>query len=151
MKIGFQRPIDILLVEDSPSDVKLTVLTFEKARVLNTLHVVEDGVAALAFLRQQGEYCSAPRPDLILLDLNLPKKDGRKVLAEIKADPALQTIPVVVLTTSDAQEDILNSYTLRANCYITKPVTLQQFTKVVESIENFWLTVVKLPPAPEMP
>ena len=138
--------IDVLLVEDSPSDARLTVKTFEKAKVLNTLHIVEDGVEAMNFLRQTGPYQQAPRPDLILLDLNLPKKDGRQVLAEIKADPKLETIPVVVLTTSEAEEDILRSYQLRANCYITKPVTLQQFVRVVKSIEDFWLTVVKLPP-----
>ncbi|MEM9266005.1 MAG: response regulator [Cyanobacteria bacterium P01_F01_bin.13] len=140
-------PIDILLVEDSPSDAKLTAKTFEKAKVLNTLHIVEDGVEAMDFLRQIGDYRKAPRPDLILLDLNLPKKDGRKVLAEIKDDPNLATIPVVVLTTSDAEEDILRSYALQANCYIAKPVTLKQFMKVMESIEDFWLTVVKLPRA----
>ncbi|MEM6453151.1 MAG: response regulator [Cyanobacteria bacterium P01_D01_bin.105] len=138
--------IDVLLVEDSPSDARLTVKTFEKAKVLNTLHIVEDGVEAMDFLRQTGPYQQSPRPDLILLDLNLSKKDGRQVLEEIKADPKLETIPVVILTTSEAEEDILRSYQLRANCYITKPVTLQQFVKVVESIENFWLTVVKLPP-----
>lgn len=138
--------IDVLLVEDSPSDARLTAKTFEKAKVLNTLHIVEDGVEAMAFLRQTGAYQQSPRPDLILLDLNLPKKDGRQVLEEIRADPKLETIPVVVLTTSEAEEDILRSYQLRANCYITKPVTLQQFVRVVESIEDFWLTVVKLPP-----
>lgn len=138
--------IDVLLVEDSPSDARLTAKTFEKAKVLNTLHIVEDGVEAMAFLRQTGAYQQSPRPDLILLDLNLPKKDGRQVLEEIRADPKLETIPVVVLTTSEAEEDILKSYQLRANCYITKPVTLQQFVRVVESIEDFWLTVVKLPP-----
>ena len=139
-------PIDVLLVEDSPSDAKLTAKTFQKAKVLNNLHIVEDGVEAMAFLRQVGDYQDSPRPDLILLDLNLPKKDGRKVLAEIKDNPNLANIPVVVLTTSEAEEDILRSYALRANCYITKPVTLKQFIKVVESIEDFWLTVVKLPP-----
>ncbi|MEO0826123.1 MAG: response regulator [Cyanobacteria bacterium J06635_1] len=145
MDISESMPIDVLLVEDSPSDAKLTAKTFEKAKVLNNLHIVEDGVEAMAFLRRVGDYQDMPRPDLILLDLNLPKKDGRKVLAEIKDDPDLSTIPVVVLTTSEAEEDILRSYALRANCYITKPVTLKQFIKVVESIEDFWLTVVKLP------
>ena len=140
------RPIEILLVEDSPSDAKLTAKTFQKAKVMNNLHIVEDGVEALNFLNQVAPYQDAPRPDLILLDLNLPRKDGRKVLAEIKEDSRLQNIPVVVLTTSAAEEDILSSYRLRANCYITKPVTLQQFVSVVESIEEFWLTVVKLPP-----
>lgn len=139
-------PVDILLVEDSPSDAKLTAKTFKKAKVLNTLHIVEDGVEALHFLNQVPPYQQAPRPDLILLDLNLPRKDGRQVLVEIKEDPRLQNIPVVVLTTSAAEEDILSSYRLRANCYITKPATLQQFVSVVESIEEFWLTIVKLPP-----
>jgi CheY-like chemotaxis protein len=145
MIIQGSRPIDILLVEDSPSDAKLTAKTFQQAKVLNNLHIVEDGVEAMEFLRRSGGHLAAPRPDLILLDLNLPKKDGRKVLAEIKDDPSLCTIPVVVLTTSEAEEDILRSYALRANCYITKPVTLKQFIKVIESIEEFWLTIVKLP------
>ena len=146
MSASNSSPIDILLVEDSPSDAKLTAKTFEKAKVLNTLHVVEDGVEAMEFLRQVNRYSDAPRPDLILLDLNLPRKDGRQVLAEIKDDSHLRTIPVVVLTTSAAEEDILRSYELRANCYITKPVTFKQFARVVESIEDFWLTIVKLPP-----
>lgn len=145
MNISESMAIDVLLVEDSPSDAKLTAKTFQKAKVLNNLHIVEDGVEAMDFLRQVGDYEEAPRPDLILLDLNLPKKDGRKVLAEIKDDPELCNIPVVILTTSEAEEDILKSYALHANCYITKPVTLKQFIKVVESIEDFWLTVVKLP------
>ena len=117
--------------------------------MLNTLHTVEDGVEAMDFLRRANHYSNAPRPDLILLDLNLPRKDGRQVLAEIKDDPQLRTIPVVVLTTSSAEEDILRSYELRANCYITKPVTFKQFVRVVESIEDFWLTIVKLPPPVE--
>ena len=146
MRVIETMSIDVLLVEDSPSDAKLTAKTFQKAKVLNTLHIVEDGVEAIAFLNQTGPYKESPRPDLILLDLNLPKKDGRQVLEEIKADPKLQNIPVVILTTSEAEEDILKSYKLRANCYITKPVTLQQFVRVIESIEDFWLTVVKLPP-----
>ena len=145
MNINESMPIDVLLVEDSPSDAKLTAKTFQKAKVLNNLYIVEDGVEAMDFLHKTGDYQTAPRPDLILLDLNLPKKDGRKVLAEIKDDPDLCNIPVVVLTTSAAEEDILRSYALRANCYITKPVTLKQFIRVVESIEEFWLTVVKLP------
>ncbi|MEM7796009.1 MAG: response regulator [Cyanobacteria bacterium P01_C01_bin.118] len=145
MNTNESMSIDVLLVEDSPSDAKLTAKTFQKAKVLNNLHIVEDGVEAMDFLRRVGDYQDAPRPDLILLDLNLPKKDGRKVLAEIKDDPELCNIPVVVLTTSEAEEDILRSYALRANCYITKPVTLKQFIRVVESIEEFWLTVVKLP------
>lgn len=139
-------PIDVLLVEDSPSDAKLTAKTFEKAKVVNNLYIVEDGVEALNFLNQVAPYQEAPRPALILLDLNLPRKDGRKVLAEIKEDPHLQNIPVVVLTTSAAEEDILSSYKLRANCFITKPATLRQFARVVKSIEDFWLTVASLPP-----
>ncbi|EDX83061.1 hypothetical protein S7335_239 [Synechococcus sp. PCC 7335] len=146
MQLVNTMAIDVLLVEDSPSDAKLTAKTFKTAKVLNTLHIVEDGVEAMNFLHQTGEYEGSPRPDLILLDLNLPKKDGRQVLAEIKEDSRLKNIPVVILTTSEADEDILRSYELQANCYITKPVTLQQFVRVVESIENFWLTVVKLPP-----
>jgi chemotaxis family two-component system response regulator Rcp1 len=140
------KPVEILLVEDSPGDVRLTVEALKDAKVRNELHVVEDGVEALAFLRQEGAYADAPRPDVILLDLNLPKKDGREVLAEIKGDPNLRRIPVVVLTVSQAEEDILKTYDLHANCYITKPVDLDQFIKVVRSIEDFWLTVVRLPP-----
>ncbi|MGB7087432.1 MAG: response regulator [Phormidesmis sp.] len=147
MDISESIPIDVLLVEDSPSDAKLTAKTFKKAKVLNNLYIVEDGVEAMDFLRKVAPYEEMPRPDLILLDLNLPRKDGRKVLAEVKDDPELSTIPVVVLTTSEAEEDILRSYALRANCYITKPVTLKQFVKAVESIGDFWLSVVKLPPA----
>ncbi len=140
------RPIDILLVEDSPADVRLTREALKEAKVLNTLHVVADGMAALAFLRQRGQYASSPRPDLILLDLNLPKKDGREVLAEIKKDQTLQRIPVVVLTTSRAEEDVLRTYELHANAYVTKPVDLPQFLSVVRSLEEFWLAVVTLPP-----
>lgn len=140
------RPIDILLVEDNPGDVRLTMEALKEGKVLNTLHVVSDGVSAVAYLRRDGAYAKAPRPDLILLDLNLPKKDGREVLEEIKKDPQLKRIPVVILTTSKAEEDILKTYNLHANCYITKPVDLDQFIKVVESIEGFWLSVVKLPP-----
>jgi two-component system, chemotaxis family, response regulator Rcp1 len=139
-------PIDILLVEDSPADVRLTREALKEARMLNALHVVPDGVAALAFLRQQGTYATSPRPDLILLDLNLPKKDGREVLAEIKQDKDLMRIPVVVLTTSRAEEDIIRSYDLHANAYVTKPVDLAQFLKVIHSFEEFWLAVVALPP-----
>lgn len=138
--------IDILLVEDSPSDAELTIETFNDCRVLNHLHWVQDGVAALQFLRKQGIYAGVPRPDLILLDLNLPKKDGREVLAEMKSDPNLLTIPVVVLTTSEAEEDILRSYNLHANCYITKPVDFDQFTGIIRLIEGFWLVAVRLPP-----
>lgn len=140
------KPIEILLVEDNPGDVRLTMEALKEAKVRNKLYVVTDGVAALAFLRGEGEYTDAPHPDLILLDLNLPKKDGHEVLAEIKQDSALKRIPVVVLTVSRTEEDILRSYDLHANCYITKPVDLDQFLKVVESIEDFWLTIVRLPP-----
>lgn len=139
------RPIELLLVEDSPSDVRLTVEALKEAKVKNTLHVVTDGVEALRFLRREGEYASSPKPDLILLDLNLPKKDGREVLAEIKEDEELRRIPIVVLTTSSAEEDIARAYSLHANCYVTKPVDFTQFMKVIHSIESFWLTVVKLP------
>jgi len=139
------RAVEILLVEDSPSDADLTVEALGDGKVLNNLHWVEDGVEALAFLRRQGKYSDAPRPDLILLDLNLPKKDGRQVLAEIKVDPQLKLIPVVVLTTSAAERDILKTYELNANCYVTKPIDLEQFITVVKLIEMFWLAVVKLP------
>ena len=144
------RPIEILLVEDSPSDTDLTVEALAAAKVVNRLSVVEDGVLAMEFLHRQGVYADAPRPDLILLDLNLPRKDGREVLADIKADPALQKIPVVILTTSQAEQDIQNAYSLHANCYIAKPVDFGQFMKVIKAIESFWLTIVKLPP-PEPP
>jgi two-component system, chemotaxis family, response regulator Rcp1 len=139
------RAIEILLVEDSPGDVRLTMESLKESKVRNNITVVGDGMEALAFLRGQDRYTSAPRPDLILLDLNLPKKDGRQVLAEIKDDPELKRIPVVILTTSKAEEDILRTYTLHANCYITKPVNLDQFMKVVRAIEDFWLTIVRLP------
>ena len=139
------HPIDILMVEDNPGDIRLTLEALKENKLNNSLHVVKDGVQAMAFLRREGEYTAAPRPDLILLDLNLPKKDGREVLAEIKADPALMRIPVVILTTSQAEEDILRSYNLHANCFVTKPVDLDQFIRVVQSIEQFWLTIVKLP------
>ena len=139
------RPIEILLVEDNPGDVRLTVEALKDGKVSNRLHVARDGVEALAFLRQEGSHAGAPRPDVILLDLNLPKKDGREVLEEIKADERLRRIPVVVLTTSSSEQDILRTYDLHANCYITKPVDLEQFIEVVKGIEDFWLTVVKLP------
>lgn len=141
------RAIDILLVEDSPSDVRLTREALKEAKVLNMLHVAQDGMEALAFLRKQGQYASTPSPDLILLDLNLPKKDGREVLAEIKQDENLKRIPVVVLTTSRAEEDVVRSYNLHANAYVTKPVDLRQFLEVVRTIEAFWLAVVTLPPS----
>lgn len=138
--------IEILLVEDNPGDVRLTREVLRDGKLHNDLHVVEDGIEALAFLRRVGNYTDAPRPDLVLLDLNLPKKDGREVLAEIKADSDLKRIPVVVLTTSKAEEDVFKAYDLHANCYITKPVDLDQFITVVRSIEEFWFTIVKLPP-----
>jgi CheY-like chemotaxis protein len=133
-------------VEDNPGDVRLTVEALKEGKVHNNLSVVADGVEALAFLRRGRKYADAPRPDLILLDLNLPRKDGREVLAEIKADESLKRIPVIILTTSQAEEDILKAYDLNGNCYITKPVDLEQFFTVVKSIEGFWLTIVKLPP-----
>jgi CheY-like chemotaxis protein len=139
------EPIEILLVEDSPADVDLTREALEDAKVHNNLHIASDGVEALAFLRREGRHADAPHPDLILLDLNLPRKDGREVLAEIKADPLLRRIPVVVLTTSEAEQDIIQSYDLHANCYVTKPVDLDAFMHVVRSIEDFWLAIVKLP------
>ena len=138
-------PIEILLVEDSPGDVRLTQEAFKDARVLVNLHVAGDGEEAMAFLKREGKHSSKPRPDIILLDLNLPKKDGRAVLAEIKEDPSLQTIPVVILTMSASEADVLKSYSLHANCYITKPVDLDGFLKVVKSIDGFWLSVVRLP------
>lgn len=144
MEIG--KPIEILLVEDSPSDVRLTIEALKDAKVRNHLSVASDGVEAVAFLRKVGKYADAPRPDLILLDLNLPKKDGREVLGEIKQDENLKAIPVVVITTSKSDEDILKSYNLHANCYITKPIDLEQFMIVVRAIESFWLTIVQLPP-----
>ncbi|MFH1702437.1 MAG: response regulator [Nitrospirota bacterium] len=139
------KPIEILLVEDSPGDVRLTQEVLKEAKVLNQLHVVGDGAEAMTFLRREGKYTNSPRPDLILLDLNLPKKDGREVLGEIKSDENLRRIPVVILTISKSEEDVFKSYDLHANCYITKPVDLDQFLKVVKSIEEFWLTIVKLP------
>jgi two-component system, chemotaxis family, response regulator Rcp1 len=141
------RSIEILLIEDNPGDADLTREALLEAKVHNRLHVVDDGAKALDFLFKRGAYADAPRPDIILLDLNLPKKDGRQVLAEVKAEPRLADIPVVILTTSQAEEDIIRSYQLHANCYITKPVDFKQFLKVVKSIEEFWLTVVKLPHA----
>jgi two-component system response regulator len=139
------RPIQILLVEDSPSDAKLTISALKLAKVANELHHVEDGVQAMEFLRQQGKYEKSPRPDLILLDLNLPKKDGREVLKEMKEDPKYTNIPVIVLTTSNAEKDVLQSYQLHCNCYVTKPVNFDRFLECVRSIEHFWLSVVVLP------
>jgi len=138
-------PIDILLVEDDPGDVLMTQEAFEHHKIRNSLHVVTDGVEALQFLRGEAPYAGMPRPGLILLDLNLPKKDGREVLAEIKAEPSLRSIPVVVLTTSEAEEDILRSYDLHANAYVTKPVDFERFIEVVRQIDEFFVTVVKLP------
>ncbi len=140
-----QKPIEILMVEDSPSDAQLTIEALRAAKVANRLSHVEDGVEAMRYLRRQGPYAEAPRPDLILLDLNLPRKDGREVLDELKRDSDLKVIPVVVLTTSRSEQDVLRSYQLHANCYITKPVDFAQFMEVVKTIENFWLTVVTLP------
>ena len=139
------RPVEILLVEDNPGDVRLTVEALKENKLHNNLHVVGDGEEAMAFLRRESEYADVPRPDLILLDLNMPKKDGRETLAEIKEDPDLKRIPVVILTTSQAEEDVLKTYDLHANCYVTKPVDLDQFIKVVKAIEAFWLTIVRLP------
>jgi CheY-like chemotaxis protein len=141
------RPIDILLVEDNPADVRLTREALTQAKVMNTLHVVNDGVAAIDFLQRRAPHTHAPAPDLILLDLNLPRRDGREVLAIIKSDPSLKRIPVVILTTSRAEEDILRSYDLHANAYVAKPVSLAEFLEAVRALENFWLAVVTLPPA----
>jgi chemotaxis family two-component system response regulator Rcp1 len=141
-------PIEVLLVEDSPGDVRLTREAFKDAKVHINLHVASDGIDAMAFLCREGEHANAPRPDLILLDLNLPKKDGRQVLAELKESPTLKCIPVVILTTSASEADIRGSYQLHANCFITKPVDLEGFLTVVKSIDNFWLSVVKLPREP---
>lgn len=139
------HPIEVLLVEDDPGDVLMTKEAFEEHKLGNRLHVVSDGVEALRFLRREGEFADAPRPHLILLDLNLPRKDGREVLQEVKNDDDLAHIPVVVLTTSEAENDIVRSYELHANCYITKPVGLEQFISIVREIESFWLAVVTLP------
>ena len=147
MNASFQvAPIDILLIEDNPGDVRLAREALQESKIQNDVHVVTDGRQAIAFLRKEGEYADALRPDLILLDLNLPWMDGREVLAEIKADAKLRRIPVVVLTASKAEEDVLQSYDLHANCYLTKPIDMGQFMKLVHSINNFWLSIVKLPP-----
>ena len=144
------EPVEILLVEDNPVDVMLTKEAFSSGRVLNNLHVAEDGEEAMEFLHKRGKFSSAPSPAIILLDLNLPRKDGREVLAEIKADPLLQHIPVIILTTSESEEDIQRSYELRANCFITKPVDMEQFTKAIECIGVFWFTLVELPSPPNL-
>ena len=141
------QALEILLVEDSPGDVRLTQEAFHDAQVNSNLHVVNDGIQALKYLRKEDEYRKVPRPDIILLDLNLPKKDGREVLAEVKEDNDLRRIPVVVLTTSDDEKDILTSYNLHANCYITKPVDLEHFNHIIKTIEGFWFQTVKLPPS----
>lgn len=140
------RLIEILLVEDNPGDARLAKEALKDSKLLNDIHHVIDGEQAVQFLHRSGEYADAPRPDLILLDLNLPRKDGRDVLADIKADPDLKTIPVVVLTTSEAEQDILQSYRLHANCYITKPVDLDKFLEIIETLQDFWLSIVHLPP-----
>lgn len=145
MTRGEPNAIEVLLVEDNPGDVRLTREALKEGKVINHLSVARDGEEALAFLRREGAFADAPRPDVILLDLNLPRKDGREVLAAIKADASLRTIPVVILTSSEAERDIARAYELNANCYITKPVDLDQFITVVRSIEDFWFTVVKLP------
>ncbi|AFY43491.1 response regulator [Nostoc sp. PCC 7107] len=139
-------PIEVLLVEDNPGDAELTRIALQDSKISINLNIVEDGVEAMAFLRKQDSYTRKPHPDIVLLDLNLPRKDGREVLAEMKSDDHLKRIPVVVLTTSQSEEDILKAYNLAANCYITKPVDFDQFVKIVQSIENFWFAIVKLPP-----
>ncbi len=147
--MSFKNPakaVEILLVEDNPGDVRLTVEALKESKLLNNLNVVEDGIDAMEYLKKDGKYKNYPRPDLILLDLNLPKKDGREVLAEIKKDDKIKNIPVVILTTSQADEDIIKTYNLHANCYVNKPVDMEQFLKVVKSIGDFWFTIVRLPP-----
>lgn len=146
MKKAKGEPIEILLVEDNPGDARLAMEALKEAKVRNELHWVQDGVQSMEFLRRQGEYADMPRPDLVLLDLNLPRKDGREVLAEVKGDEVLRRIPVVILTISADEQDVLRSYDTYANCYITKPLDLDQFMQVVRSIEDFWLEIVKLPP-----
>ena len=147
MNLGtHQNPIEILLVEDSETDVMMVQAAFEDAKVANHLHVMDNGVDALAFLRRQGVYADAPRPAMVLLDLHLPKMSGQEVLAEMKADAQLQTIPVVVFTSSKADEDILRAYSLHANCFVTKPMDFAGFIEVIRAIEHFWLTIVTLPP-----
>ena len=141
------RPVEIMVVEDNPGDVRLTQEALKESKVLNTLSVARDGVDAMAFLRREGEHVDAPRPDLILLDLNMPRMDGKEFLSLVKADDDLKRIPVVVLTSSEAEADILKSYDLHANCYVTKPVDLDQFMRVIRNVEEFWLSIVKLPPA----
>lgn len=140
------KPIEILLIEDNPADIRLTKEAFREARIQNNIHVVQDGDGAIAFVHQDEPYQDAPRPDLILLDLNLPKKDGREVLEEIKADPQIHQIPIVILTTSNDEEDVLRSYNLHANAYLVKPIDVMRFIKMIQSLESFWLSFVRLPP-----
>jgi chemotaxis family two-component system response regulator Rcp1 len=142
-KIG--HPVEILLIEDNPGDVRLTVEALKESKIINNLNVIYDGIEAIKYLKKQGEYKDKPRPELILLDLNLPKKDGREILAEIKQDNDLKRIPVVILTTSNAEEDIIKTYQLHANCYISKPVDIEQFIKIVKAVGDFWFSIVKLP------
>jgi CheY-like chemotaxis protein len=139
------KPIDILLVDDNPADARLTREALDDSKIANALHHVVDGMEAIAFLRREAPYQAAPRPDIILLDLNMPRMDGRQVLAEIKNDDRLKTIPIVILTTSEAEEDIVKSYQLHANCYVTKPVDFDKFVTIVQAIEDFWLSIVRLP------
>jgi two-component system, chemotaxis family, response regulator Rcp1 len=146
MEKSANKVADILIVEDNPGDARLIREVLNSNKIFTSLHIVKDGVEAMEFLRNEGKFKSAPKPDLIILDLNLPRKDGREVLSEIKSDPDLKHIPTVIMTISQAEEDILKSYNLHANCYITKPIDLNQFIKVVKSIEDFWFTIVKLPP-----
>ena len=140
------KAVEILLIEDNPGDVRLTVEALKESKIINNLNVVDDGIEALSYLQKEGIYKDKPRPDLIILDLNLPKKDGREVLGEIKSEDSLKQIPIVILTTSEAEEDIIKSYELHANCYITKPVNMEQFIKVVKSVGDFWFSIVMLPP-----
>jgi CheY-like chemotaxis protein len=144
--MGEREPVEILLAEDNPGDVKLTRKALEQAKLVNNLHVVTDGVEAMNFLRQEGEYAEKPRPDLILLDLNMPRKDGREVLEDVKDDESLRRIPVVILTSSDAEEDVVKSYERHANAYLTKPVDFEGFLEIIGALEDFWLEIVKLPP-----
>ena len=146
---SYTQPVEILMVEDNPRDARLAVEALKDSKVRNNLHHVEDGVTAMRFLYRQAEYAQAPRPDLILLDLNLPRKDGREVLAEVKGDPKLRHIPVVIMTTSEAERDLLKMYGLHANAYVVKPIDLDRFVEVVQAIEGFWFTIVKLPPRNE--
>jgi two-component system, chemotaxis family, response regulator Rcp1 len=145
METNSYHPIEILLVEDNPGDARLAMEALKDSKLKNNLYIAEDGIEAMDFLNRKGKYSQMPRPDLILLDLNLPKKDGREVLAEVKSNDDFKRIPIVILTISRAEEDIFKTYNLHANCYVTKPLDLEQFMKVVKSIEDFWLTIVKLP------